>query len=165
MDDVALSEIDIDIDQLKEELADKVLSGEKLSKTDRQDIYVFLTGKEPQFRERGRGRPPEKVRDYRLALSYLTMIDENPQKKPHIHRNKLVEQYNISSNVDTFTKAIKKGIKTLQARSENSINNVGQLAISEEEKQKIYSQAMYRLKLIADYQSRNAHKNKIAGIK
>jgi hypothetical protein len=53
----------------KGKLAEKVLTGKKLNRSDKQEMYFFLTSQIPPLTKRG--RPSTKERDFNLAAGYL----------------------------------------------------------------------------------------------
>lgn len=147
--------------QLKEELADKLLSTERLSVADRQEIYRLLTGK--KIFSVKRGRPTKKVRDYRITLNYLTMVLGDP-KKAHIFRDRLVKKYGLSDKVNTFYSVLDRGRDTIQLRAEvwlDKLKNDDSLNMSEEEKEikKLYFEK--HLKMLDDFHEQNKHLTKL----
>jgi len=158
-----LSSNELSQQQLKEELADKVLRGKKLSKSEKESIYRILTGKEP--RPKKRGRPKLDVRNYRMAIAFLQMMDEDPNKS-HIYKERIREQYSrykLSKNDNTFYAALNKGIDILQARAESCIERANsniELGANDEELLKLKSAAETQLKLIYEFRKRNEHLKK-----
>jgi len=142
MDKLSLNELSQQ--QSKEELADKVLRGEKLNNLEKESIYRFLTGNEPRCKKRG--RPPTKVRDYRLALNFLTMRDKYPKRSSSKIRVDLAKEYGLSEKDNTFYIAFKRGMEILRSRIENSLTTDGE--------------TLRRLKMINDYRAQNEHLKK-----
>ena len=138
-----LSSDELSQQQFKEELAEKVLRGEKLNNSEKESIYRFLTGNEPRCKKRG--RPPTKVRDYRLALNFLTMRDKFPKRSVAKIRADLVKEYGLSDKDNTFYIALKRGMDILSLRTEKTIKN---------------DETIYRLKIIDDYRKQNKHLKK-----
>lgn len=107
----------------KQKLSEKVLSGKKLSNSEKQEICKLLTGKEPLVTKRG--RPTAKERDARLAYDYLAKKDEGKNGLGNI-REKLTFKYDMPQRDNTFYKAIANGIKALESKSKDffaSLNN------------------------------------------
>lgn len=100
---------------LREELADKMLSGVKLTTADKKTIYWLLTGSTaPNTRK---GRPSSKYRDIRLAIDFLSMKFQE-SKKVSIIIKKLGKLYGLPGletvQAATFYKALNKGIALLE---------------------------------------------------
>jgi hypothetical protein len=139
-----LSLNDLSEQLIKEELAEKVLRGKKLNIAEKETIYHFLTGRKPQSKKRG--RPSTKVRDYRLALNFLTTRDKYPKRSASKIRDDLAKEYGLSDKDNTFYIALKRGIEILRSRTECSV-------INDEE-------TLYRLKMIDVYKKKNEHLKK-----
>lgn len=111
----SLSDLGRDFYQI-EELADKVMSGVKLTLKEKQLIYERLTGKKPP--RRILGRKTEKYRDMRIASGFLTMKKEGKKtvKKIIMELGKLHRLPGLEDVAHpTFYKALNKGIGLLDS--------------------------------------------------
>jgi len=105
----------------KKELADKLVSGKKISKAEKHEISYYLTGDASV--ERKKGRPSKWLRDCQLAFEYLSLIAEGKQLKNKI-RDKLIEKHGLTDKQNTFYSALSKGIKSLEGIAKQWIYDV-----------------------------------------
>jgi|GEM_PF-2077535 len=145
----------------KLELAEKLIAtGKKLTRLEKEEIYRFLTGGEPNSYA-NRGRPTTKWRDLILAMKFLAQRNETKDSAKTIMK-KLAKMYNLPGadisetqrNIDpqTFYKAIDRGIKLLEASDVEYIDAVEKGEI--EDNMMILGKAKTRLRWIKEYKSK-----------
>lgn len=99
--------------QVRQQIAEKILNGQKLDNAERTEAYRLITGKEPEI-EVKRGRPSTIDRDYNIATEYL-LEKRKGKKKPNIIRRELEKKYGLSGEANTFYAALTRGIEDWHA--------------------------------------------------
>jgi len=105
--------------QRKTVLCEKLIKPKaRLSKKDREDICMFLTGKQVDIA--GAGRKPEIERNRRMAFEFLSLLRARPLDQALIKQElaikyKIVTQYKQYKYADnTFSSALYKGLKSIE---------------------------------------------------
>lgn len=156
--------------ELNEYLAHKIIYGEKLTNLDREDIFYLLTGRKHTLRRSG--RPSTNVRDYRIALQYITLTGKPTPNKQKI-REELAERFkwpedsknNPLTNENTFYTAVNRGVELICARARkwiHQLENDETLSMSDKKKEEEKKRFQHHLELVENYRNRNLHKKKTA---
>jgi len=97
----------------KGQLAEKVLSDKRLNRSEKQEIYFFLTDKAPPRAKRG--RPSTKERDFSLAADYLgEWAKGRGLGALKDFRTAVTKKYDwSSSSKNTFHEAFQRGCKLI----------------------------------------------------
>lgn len=112
--------------QEKFRLAEKLIHGEKMTKTEKRQIYKYLTGEDaPQGMKRG--RRAEIYRDIGIAMDYIAARAEGEEKAKDV-RKKLAKLYDLNGLTDvlddTFYKAFHNGLALLETTARDWIESV-----------------------------------------
>jgi hypothetical protein len=104
------------------ELAEKILSGQRLTVKEKRDAYFFITGQNPPP-PKSRGRPTEGRRDFKLALQYLKKRKEWKGETSKLRDMLKKEHKMIGSNDVTFYAAINRGIELADSDARDILKN------------------------------------------
>ena len=143
------------------DIADKVMRGEKLTKSEKRTIHVSLTGKEPP-KGRKRGRRSNEYRDLRIAVEYIGSKAEGGVRANKI-KQELEGYYGLSGQDPTFYKALNKGIEQLEYYSELWLKEVEGGYTCEMDPdivQHSTDTAIYNLQCIAKHREQSKHLKK-----
>jgi hypothetical protein len=106
----------------KKNIAEKIISGKKLSQSEKIEIYVSLTGNRPPLKPKG--RPSTVERDIGIAVEYLRDLETRGVKMAGTIRMELTQKYRLpSSRENTFYTALNKGIWEIEKVSNGIIAN------------------------------------------
>ena len=146
----------------KIELAEKLLSKERLTKAEKIEIYELLTGNHPP-NIKGPGRPSEERRDQAIAFEFL-FAKAKGEKQLHNIKKALVAKFELSEMQNTFYAALKKGMDLLYDRATADIPKYEATVITgnielEETRKKLLSTSQKLIALIDDYRNKNTPKN------
>lgn len=145
-------------------LAEKLMSGEKLTETEKRQIYRYLTGIDAP-RGSKRGARAKTYRDLGLAIDYLFARDAGQKKAGEVKRE-LAKIYELPGeksgdivivNDDTFYKALHNGLSMLESSAREWIKSVesGEHEYMNPEKlEKSTATAKLHIELIDKYKKR-----------